>query len=44
MTNGYVAADINSLCREAAMHAVQRATKEKDTYVTVTNVITFITI
>jgi SpoVK/Ycf46/Vps4 family AAA+-type ATPase len=33
MTNGYVAADINSMCREAAMHAVQRATKEKDVYV-----------
>jgi transitional endoplasmic reticulum ATPase len=31
MTNGYVAADINSVCREAAMFAVQRATKEKDT-------------
>ncbi|KAI9013872.1 P-loop containing nucleoside triphosphate hydrolase protein [Phycomyces nitens] len=28
MTNGYVAADITSLCREAAMHAVQRATKD----------------
>lgn len=30
MTNGYVAADINSMCREAAISAVQRATKEKD--------------
>ncbi|KAI8641023.1 P-loop containing nucleoside triphosphate hydrolase protein [Parasitella parasitica] len=30
MTNGYVAADINSMCREAAMSAVQRASKEKD--------------
>ncbi|KAL9551139.1 hypothetical protein PS6_005153 [Mucor atramentarius] len=30
MTNGYVAADINSVCREAAMSAVQRASKEKE--------------
>lgn len=30
MTNGYVAADINSVCREAAMSAVQRASKQKD--------------
>ncbi|KAI8092162.1 P-loop containing nucleoside triphosphate hydrolase protein [Gilbertella persicaria] len=28
MTNGYVAADINSVCREAAMHAIQRANRE----------------
>lgn len=27
MTNGYVAADINATCREAAMLAVQRASK-----------------
>ncbi|RCI05459.1 hypothetical protein CU098_012881 [Rhizopus stolonifer] len=27
MTNGYVAADINAVCREAAMTAVQRASK-----------------
>ncbi|OAD73884.1 hypothetical protein PHYBLDRAFT_112300 [Phycomyces blakesleeanus NRRL 1555(-)] len=35
MTNGYVAADITSLCREAAMHAVQKATKDlaKEMYV-----------
>lgn len=33
MTNGYVAADINSVCREAAMSAVQRASKEKEMYV-----------
>lgn len=31
MTNGYVAADINSMCREAAMAAVQRATRLQDT-------------
>ncbi|KAL9540668.1 hypothetical protein MBANPS3_009552 [Mucor bainieri] len=30
MTNGYVAADINSVCREAAMAAVQRASRETD--------------
>lgn len=30
MTNGYVAADINSICREAAMSAVQRASKNVD--------------
>ncbi|KAI7903084.1 P-loop containing nucleoside triphosphate hydrolase protein [Cokeromyces recurvatus] len=33
MTNGYVAADINSMCRQAAMFAVQRASKQKDTEV-----------
>ncbi|KAI7890319.1 P-loop containing nucleoside triphosphate hydrolase protein [Mucor mucedo] len=33
MTNGYVAADINSMCREAAMTAVQRASKIQDTNV-----------
>lgn len=27
MTNGYVAADINAVCREAALLAVQRASK-----------------
>lgn len=37
MTNGFVAADINALCREAAMHAVQRATKEKDMYIMTSN-------
>ncbi|CEP16301.1 hypothetical protein [Parasitella parasitica] len=30
MTNGYVAADINSMCREAAMSAVRRASKKGD--------------
>jgi transitional endoplasmic reticulum ATPase len=29
-TNGYVAADINSVCREAAMSAVQRASRAED--------------
>lgn len=30
MTNGYVAADINAVCRESAMAAVQRASKHSD--------------
>ncbi|KAI8970960.1 P-loop containing nucleoside triphosphate hydrolase protein [Pilobolus umbonatus] len=36
VTNGYVAADINSLCREAAMIAVQRASKQLDKDISVT--------
>ncbi|KAG2232545.1 hypothetical protein INT48_000925 [Thamnidium elegans] len=36
MTNGYVAADINAMCREAAMAAVQRASKHSDIEVLVT--------
>ncbi|GAA5806195.1 hypothetical protein HPULCUR_011726 [Helicostylum pulchrum] len=36
MTNGYVAADINAVCRESAMAAVQRASKHSDSEVLVT--------
>ncbi|CAO3623606.1 unnamed protein product [Cunninghamella blakesleeana] len=35
-TNGYVAADINSLCREAALNAVRRNQMEKDQSINVT--------
>ncbi|KAI9355174.1 P-loop containing nucleoside triphosphate hydrolase protein [Pilaira anomala] len=35
MTNGYVAADINAMCREAAMNAIQRASKHHDSEVVV---------